>query len=310
MPRAYQPKEDADNSSDGFNDDFTQHVPETRREPKGNTDFSRSRKSSNRPQSFDPRASEISPESGKSGKSVGKKGGKRTSLSEDDKQTRSKKLRSLLSNQALCLVIIFGLLGAFNWMATDYSGEYISQDKNLGLVKLSLVRRATTIDGELYYQNTPTMEMQQGEQPKEGQVDLVFVNQNKWAVRPRSIQRARFIGTIDGSMAEGAVVDARGSHPVRLTKNIVASLFKQLQAHIPTWRTPPPPTFFHVPDHVPAKSIMPIPGQARFNQTSNSGAVNLKRRAPSSDSQSASPKEESKPKPFNLTSPFKQFESK
>ncbi len=305
MPRAYQPKEDLDDS-DGFNDDFTQHVPETRREPKVSTDFSRSRKSSSRPQSFDPRGTEIGPASGSRGK---KKGGKK-SFSEDDKETRSKKLRNLLSNQALCLVIIFGLLGAFNWMATDYSGEYISQDKNLGLVKLSLIRRATTIDGELYYKNTPTMEMQQGEQPKEGQVDLVFVNQNKWAVRPRSIQRARFIGTIDGSMAEGAVVDARGSHPVRLTKNIVASLFKQLQAHIPTWRTPPPPTFFHVPDHAPQQAITPMPGQARFNQTSNSGAVNLNRRGRSNDSQSASPKEGSAPQPFNLTSPFKQFQSK
>ncbi len=294
MPRAYQAKEAQDDDDlDDFKDDFTQRAPETRREPK-ETYFSRSRKPT-RPESFDPRASEIK-----------KKGKGKSSLSEDDKQSRNKKLRSLLSNQALCLVIIFGLMGAFNWMATDYSGEYISQDKNLGLVKLSLIRRATTIDGELYYKDTPALEMQQGDQPKDGQVDLTFVNQNKWAVRPRSILRARFIGTIDGSVAEGAVVDARGSHSVRLTKNIVASLFKQLQAHIPTWRTPPPPTFFRVPE----QSVTPIPGQTRFNQTSNGGAVNLNRRPSTTNGAGAGQAVEAPPQPFNLTSPFKQFQAK
>lgn len=224
------------------------------------------------------------------GPGTGSSKNKRSKLNDDEKKAKTKKIRELVGNQAICLVIIFGLIAAYNWMSADYSGEYIAQDKKLGLVKLSLVRRALTIEGELYYKNTPSMAMQEGKPPKDQQVDLTFVNTNKAAYRPRSINRARFIGTIDGSLAEGAIVDAAGSHNVKLTKNIVASLFKQLQAHIPNFDVPPPPSLFHAPE----SELQPTPGQTRF-------AASPGRTADRASSRPA----QSQPKPFSMTAPFK-----
>ncbi len=175
-----------------------------------------------------------------------------------EKKEKAKRLRTLLSNQAICLVIIFALVAGFNWMASDYSGEYINQDSKLGLVKLSLVREATYVDGELSYKGTTNLEMQQGDQPKDQQVDLTFLAANPKLISRGLITRARFIGTIDGSIAEGAIVDAKGSHNVKLTKNIVASLFKQLQHHTPSVQLPRPPKLFQVPDAAPRA---PLPGE-------------------------------------------------
>ncbi|MFA6209532.1 MAG: hypothetical protein WCT03_17035 [Candidatus Obscuribacterales bacterium] len=190
------------------------------------------------------------------GKSLSK--GKSAAEKAAEKKDKAKRLRTLLSNQAICLVIIFALVAGFNWMASDYSGEYINQDGKLGLVKLSLVREATYVDGELSYKGTTNLEMQQGDQPKDQQVDLTFVAANPKLISRGLITRARFIGTIDGSIAEGAIVDAKGSHNVKLTKNIVASLFKQLQHHTPSVQLPRPPKLFQVPDAAPRA---PLPGE-------------------------------------------------
>jgi hypothetical protein len=229
------------------------------------------------------------------------KRGKGKLANDDEKKAKTKKLRELVGNQAVCLVIIFALIAAFNWMSADYSGEYIAQDKNLGLVKLSLVRRALTVEGELYYKNTPSMTMEQGKQPKDMQVDLAFVNTNKNFMRPGSINRARFIGTIDGSLAEGAIVDARGSHNVKLTKNIVASLFKQLQAHIPNFDVPPPPSLFHAPE----QELQPTPGQARFATSSGKSVGIGIGKGSGNGSSNSNGTNAAQPRPFSMTSPFK-----
>ena len=190
--------------------------------------------------------------------SSSKNKGKSRAEREAEKKEKSKRLRTLLSNQAICLVIIFALVAGFNWMATDYTGEYITQDSALGLVKLSLVREASYIDGELSYKGTTNLEMQQGDQPKEQQVDLTFIAANPKLISRGLITRARFIGAIDGSIAEGAIVDASGSHDVKLTKNIVASLFKQLQHHTPSVQLPRPPKLFQVPNTPPPA---PLPNE-------------------------------------------------
>ncbi len=180
--------------------------------------------------------------------STSKSKGKTRAEKEAEKKEKGKRLRTLLSNQAICLVIIFALVAGFNWMAADCTGEYIAQENALGLVKLSLVREAGYIDGELSYKDTTNLEMQQGDQPKDQQVDLTFIADKSKLTSRWLITRARFIGTIDGSIAEGAIVDARGSHNVKLTKNIVASLFKQLQHHTPSVPLPRPPKLFQIPD--------------------------------------------------------------
>jgi hypothetical protein len=209
--------------------------------------------------------------------STNKSKGKSRAEKEAEKKEKSKRLRALLSNQAICLVIIFALVAGFNWMATDGTGEYITQDNALGLVKLSLVREAGYVGGELSYKGTTNLEMQQGDQPKDQQIDLTFVAADPKLIRRGLITRARFIGAIDGSVADGAIVDARGSHDVKLTKNIVASLFKQLQHHTPSVPLPRPPKLFQVPNTPPPA---PLPNETDSTKPFTYGGTSAPSKAP------------------------------
>ncbi len=214
---------------------------------------------------------------GRNAPSTSKSKGKSRAEKEAEKKEKSKRLRTLLSNQAICLAIIFALVAGFNWMATDCTGEYITQDNALGLVKLSLLREAGYVDGELSYKNTTNLEMQQGDQPKEQQVDLTFIAADPKLISRGLITRARFIGAIDGSIAEGAIVDAKGSHDVKLTKNIVASLFKQLQHHTPSVQLPRPPKLFQVPNTPPPA---PLPNETDSTKPFTYGGSSAPSKAP------------------------------
>ena len=214
---------------------------------------------------------------GRNTPSTSKSKGKSRAEKEAEKKEKSKRLRTLLSNQAICLVIIFALVAGFNWMATDCTGEYITQDNALGLVKLSLVREAGYVDGELSYRNTTNLEMQQGDQPKDQQIDLTFVAADPKLISRGLITRARFIGAIDGSIAEGAIVDAKGSHDVKLTKNVVASLFKQLQHHTPSVPLPRPPKLFQVPNTPPPA---PLPNETDSTKPFTYGGTSAPSKAP------------------------------
>jgi hypothetical protein len=214
---------------------------------------------------------------GRNTPSTAKSKGRSRAEKEAEKKEKGKRLRTLLSNQAICLVIIFALVAGFNWMATDCTGEYIAQENALGLVKLSLVREASYVDGELSYKGTTNLEMQQGDQPKDQQIDLTFVAADPKLIRRGLITRARFIGAIDGSVADGAIVDARGSHDVKLTKNIVASLFKQLQHHTPSVPLPRPPKLFQVPNTPPPA---PLPNETDSTKPFTYGGTSAPSKAP------------------------------
>jgi hypothetical protein len=214
---------------------------------------------------------------GRNTPSTSKSKGKSRAEKETEKKEKAKRLRTLLSNQAICLVIIFALVAGFNWMATDCTGEYITQDNALGLVKLSLVREAGYVDGELSYKDTTNLEMQPGDQPKDQQIDLTFVAADPKLISRGLITRARFIGAIDGSIAEGAIVDAKGSHDVKLTKNVVASLFKQLQHHTPSVPLPRPPKLFQVPNTPPPA---PLPNETDSTKPFTYGGTSAPSKAP------------------------------
>lgn len=214
---------------------------------------------------------------GRNTPSTSKSKGKSRAEKEAEKKEKAKRLRTLLSNQAICLVIIFALVAGFNWMATDCTGEYITQDNALGLVKLSLVREAGYVDGELSYKDTTNLEMQPGDQPKDQQIDLTFVAADPKLISRGLITRARFIGAIDGSIAEGAIVDAKGSHDVKLTKNVVASLFKQLQHHTPSVPLPRPPKLFQVPNTPPPA---PLPNETDSTKPFTYGGTSAPSKAP------------------------------
>lgn len=160
----------------------------------------------------------------------------------DKKKKARKRVFKLLSNEALCLAIIFAMIASFNWLASDFTGEYLTMDKTLGLVKLSLVRRAATIEGELSYGNRPNLILTSSADPtKESRME--FSTSPQWQANGNLPVKAVFLGKIEANSAKGTIIDAHGKYKVRLEKNMVASIFRQMQVHLPILPTFQPPTW-------------------------------------------------------------------
>jgi len=197
---------------------------------------------------------------------------------EEDAKTGRKRLFKLLGNEALCLLIIFGLIATFNWIATDYSGDYLGQTKQLRLVQLSLTRRATTIDAELNYGASGMLELDTGKDhpsPKENKaITLYFATPERWRTGGRRVWKAIFQGKIDGGKAVGTITDTKGSYKVSLEKNVLTSLFRQAQAHLPRLPEVPLPSLFDEDEKT--KSMQPqnngIGGVAPPSNNSNSNS--------------------------------------
>ena len=166
---------------------------------------------------------------------------------EEEKEKKKKKDRkrlfNLLSNEALCLAIIFAMIATFNYMASDYTGEYLTSNPQLGLVKLSLLRRAASVEGELCYGRYPNMQMVGGVDPGKPNQRMEFSTPQEWQDAGNLPHKAVFLGTISSSAATGTLVDARGKYKLKLEKNMVASMFRQFQAHLPVLPTFQPPTW-------------------------------------------------------------------
>lgn len=163
----------------------------------------------------------------------------------EEKKRRRKKLFNLLGNESICLIVIFSMIGACNWLASDYTGDYVAMDRNLGQVKLSLVRKAATIEGEMSYATSPMLYLVSRDPPKNGKVFLQFESDDVWRQRKQPPWRSSFEGTIDGTSAKGVIRYRGVSFPVKLEKNMITSIFRQLQTHFPIIPTFRPPTWFN-----------------------------------------------------------------
>jgi hypothetical protein len=178
----------------------------------------------------------------------------------------------MLGNQALCLAIIFGMISAFNWMASDYSGDYIGQNEQLRTVRLSITRRATTVDAELSYGEQGALQLDQSKDQPPPQADkpinLDFVTPEQFRRPNTPPWHANFTGRLEGSTGVGTITDRTGAYEVRLDKNVLTSLFTQLQSHIPRLPALSLRLFdesqakpvFHSPD-----KIVPVNGSTKDN---------------------------------------------
>ncbi len=167
----------------------------------------------------------------------------------DDLNKRNqKRLIKMLCNQALCLSIIFGLISAFNWMANDYSGEYVGQSNQLRTVRLTLGRRISNTDAHLTYGGLGELDLDTSKDqpsPEQGKLtSLDFITPEKFRQPGERVWLANFTGHIDSGQAVGTLTDSTGEYPVKLEKNVLTSLFGQLQGHTPKLPSVRPPTFF------------------------------------------------------------------
>src|SRR5438874_4018667 len=74
------------------------------------------------------------------------------------------------------LVMFIGIVGymAWDWQIHDISGEYQTYTKQVGLVDLSLVRKATSVSGELILKDGAPLTMTDGKLIGEDHVQMSF----------------------------------------------------------------------------------------------------------------------------------------
>jgi hypothetical protein len=161
----------------------------------------------------------------------------------DAQELKQLKLIRLIGAELLCLLILFGMISGANWMATDSSGDYVKQDPVMGTIKVSLIRRATNWEGELSYRRSAPMALVASEISNNGKTRLTFATSDAMAAKFHKKSGATFEGTIQNGKLQGLLVDAYGIHKLSLEKNVITSLFRQFQSHIPNFRPPDPPSW-------------------------------------------------------------------
>lgn len=166
-----------------------------------------------------------------------------------EKKKRKARVIKLVSNEMLCLAVIFAMIAVFNWLSSDYTGEYVTMSRQLGMIKLSLVRRAATVEGSLIYGHSPNLELVGKADPSKPTVRMEFATNEQWEMMGRPARKAVFLGKITSSAAVGTIIDTEGKYKVKLEKNVLASVFRQLQVHLPIIPVSRPPTFFDERQH-------------------------------------------------------------
>lgn len=145
----------------------------------------------------------------------------------------NERMQILLFNMGLVLFVICMSWWGLTWMLSDVTGEYTANDARLGMVRMSLVRRAANIKGELSYGSGAMLEMTTPKLEPDTQIDLTFELPQRWVDQGQDYRAVHFHGTIKDSTAIGVIRDGAEVYPVKLEKNSIASIYRQVQSHLP-----------------------------------------------------------------------------
>ena len=151
---------------------------------------------------------------------------------EEDKE-KGRPLLTLFGN-LLVLVLIVGLGAlAISWIMNDISGEYYGRDRQLGYVRMGIMRKATSLVGDINYGTGAPLVMTHGEIRNGTDLDLSFEVPQKWVQEGKPYRAVNFKGKLEGSTIKGILEDSGINFEVTLTRSALNSLFRQLQSHMP-----------------------------------------------------------------------------
>jgi hypothetical protein len=166
------------------------------------------------------------------------------------KQERPGKFAHVIRPSRRLNVIIFFCLLVFSfvwiaWTISDVTGEYASNGHDREVVRLSLMRLAANVKCRLNWGTGATMEATVNKIETNRPLHIVFQTPQKWVSRGRPqrtvVLDGRFAGNgmspLQGSFQENEIkarLIENGEYvDVRLMRNSVTSLWRQVQAHWP-----------------------------------------------------------------------------
>lgn len=148
---------------------------------------------------------------------------------EDDRSSAS---RRLYLNMLLCLGVIFLTIFGCQWIFSDISGVYsVNQGSFRSPVVLSLVRKPTTIEGDLSLAGGEMLVLNNSTNTRDNQIHLVFTSSKKQKSHKNVVVQ------VDGVYKDGKIdaVLTSGGQSVKLLleRDPSASLHKIMKAHLP-----------------------------------------------------------------------------
>ncbi len=169
---------------------------------------------------------------------------------EQRKQERPGKFAHVIRPSRRLNVIFFICLVIFSfiwiaWTISDITGEYASNGRDREVVRLSMMRLATNVKCRLNWGPGATMEATVNKIDQSQPLHIVFQTPEKWVSRGRPQRtvtlEGKFAGTgmspLQGSFQENEIkarlIENNEYVDVRLMRNSVASLWRQVQAHWP-----------------------------------------------------------------------------
>lgn len=144
----------------------------------------------------------------------------------------------------LCLLVAFTVIWTL-WTISDVTGEYATSGRDREIVRLSLYRLATNVKCRLNWGTGATMEATVNKVDTNLPLHIVFQTPEKWVNKGRPMRTVIFDGKfsnsgmnpLGGSFQENEIkarlVENNEYVDVRLMRNSVTSLWRQVQAHWP-----------------------------------------------------------------------------
>ena len=132
-----------------------------------------------------------------------------------------------------CLFIIATGVGGSFWMLSDVTGEYTANDPHIGVVRMSVIRRATNVKSELSFGRGAILAASIPSASPGDKFSWKYVVPEEWVSKGQPYREVYFYGTIKDGIATGIIKDGIGVYPVKLTRNTFASLYRQVQSHLP-----------------------------------------------------------------------------
>lgn len=134
------------------------------------------------------------------------------------------------------MVLFFFLLGLFAiscyWLFSDISGEYHIPGRGPD-VRMSLVRQATNVWGELAYGRGSVLQLVNTEPPKGEVINFIFETPPQWLKAGQKPRRVRFVGTLKDGVMTGQFFEGTRVVKAKLERNPYTSVYRQIEAHLP-----------------------------------------------------------------------------
>lgn len=138
----------------------------------------------------------------------------------------------LIGNMMLFFFILGAIILACMWLFSDISGEYYMRGQ-ASSVKISIIRQATNLWGELTFGRGAVMRLITTELPKDDMVNLVFETPPKWLAPGEKPRQVSFVGTVKDGVMKGEFHEGKRKIKATLERSGINSVYRQVESHLP-----------------------------------------------------------------------------